>query len=71
MFAISLTYHQVLGIVRDMDEAERLVIVGGPAGRSYYRGHADAFRRILSVSYSDEEIAEFINEVNNNEKGAD
>jgi len=63
MFSIQLTYHQVLDIVRDLVEAERCVQDGGPAGRSYYQGKADAYRLLLRGFYSKEEIAEMQSEI--------
>lgn len=69
MFAINLTYNQVLDIVRDIAEAERLVLDGGPAGRSYYQGQSDAYRSVLRSFFDTDEIAEMISEVTNNENG--
>ncbi|MDN4608630.1 hypothetical protein [Sporosarcina highlanderae] len=56
MFAINLTYHQVLGFAREMAKAKE-------KGTEYHRGVYDAYRDLLfRGGYSDEEIAELMQE---------
>lgn len=64
MFAINLSYHQVKALVRDLVEFERQAEVRTDEfGKGLYRGQALAYRDMLNITYTDEEITEIINEI--------
>lgn len=55
MFAINLTYRQVLSIAREMSEAKA-------KGTDYGKGVYDAYHDLLSGVYSEAEIEELMTE---------